>query len=91
MKKATRGGDAAYSGATPSSKPGEGSSPNLGIVLRPGAYIMGNPSMAEKIPWGVIPPTNQKKVEKLTLDQTATKFFHVIGQVSSQFCIQLFL
>ncbi|GFS45436.1 hypothetical protein Acr_00g0096010 [Actinidia rufa] len=29
---------------------------------------------------GVILPVDKKKVEKLTLDQTATKLFHVIGQ-----------
>ncbi|GFZ19054.1 hypothetical protein Acr_27g0007930 [Actinidia rufa] len=38
------------------------------------------PSVAEKLLRGVIPPANKEKVEKLTLDQTATKLFHVIGQ-----------
>ena len=86
-KKASIGDDAVYSGATPSSKPGEGSSPNLGTVLGSGVSIMGSPSIAEKILRGVIPPTDKEKVEKLTLDQMATKLFHVIGQVSPWFCI----
>ncbi|GFS38890.1 extra-large G-protein 1 [Actinidia rufa] len=44
-------------------------------------------SLAPGSPWwprscwrGVIPPADKEKVEKLTLDQTATKLFHVIGQ-----------
>ena len=43
---------------------------------------MGSPFIAEKILQGVIPPADKEKLEKLTLDQTATRFFHVIGQVS---------
>ena len=85
-RKTTKPGDAAYSGATPSSKPREGNSPSLGTVLGPGASIMGNPSIAEKILWGVIPPIDKEKVEKLSLDQMATRLFHVIGQVLPQFC-----
>ena len=52
---------------------------------------MGSPSIAEKILRGVITPVDKEKVEKLTLDQTATRFFYVIGQVSLQFCIQFYL
>ncbi|XP_057495586.1 uncharacterized protein LOC130780587 [Actinidia eriantha] len=68
--------------ATPagSSRPGEGTSANLGTVLGPTASMLGSPSVAEKLLRGVIPPADKEKVEKLTLDQTATKLFHVIGQ-----------
>ncbi|GFY89241.1 hypothetical protein Acr_06g0011810 [Actinidia rufa] len=66
--------------AAPSPRPGEGSSTNLGTVLGPTASILGSPSVAEKLLRGVIPPADKEKVEKLTLDQTATKLFHVIGQ-----------
>ena len=67
-KKATRAGNTANSGATPSSKPGEGISPILGTILGPRASIMGSPSIVEKMLWGVIPPADKEKVEKLTLD-----------------------
>ncbi|GFZ04454.1 hypothetical protein Acr_17g0000260 [Actinidia rufa] len=66
--------------AASSPRPGEGSSANLGTVLGPTASILGSPSVAEKLLRGVIPPADKEKVEKLTLDQTATKLFHVIGQ-----------
>ncbi|GFZ16041.1 hypothetical protein Acr_25g0004500 [Actinidia rufa] len=46
----------------------------------PTASMLGSPSVAEKFLRGVISPADKEKVEKLTLDQTATKFFHVIGQ-----------
>ena len=75
-KKAT-----SSSNATASSRPGEGTSANLGTVLGPTASILGSPSVAEKLLRGVIPPADKEKVDKLTLDQTATKLFHVIGQV----------
>ena len=65
----------------PTSGPGEGSSPSLGTVLGPRASILGSPSVAEKILRGVIPPTDQEKVGQLTLDQTASKFIHALGQV----------
>ena len=65
----------------PASGPGEGSSPSLGTVLGPRASIMGSPSVAEKILRGVIPPADQEKVGQLTLDQTASKFIHALGQV----------
>ena len=65
----------------PASGPGEGSSPSLGTVLGPRASILGSPSVAEKILRGVIPPTDQEKVGQLTLDQTASKFIHALGQV----------
>ena len=85
-KKATRPGDAACSRAIPSPKLGDGSSPNPGTVLGPEAFIMGSPSIAEKILRGVIPPADKEKVKKLSLDQTATKLFHVIGWVPPRFC-----
>ncbi|GFS41690.1 hypothetical protein Acr_00g0075820 [Actinidia rufa] len=66
--------------AAASPRPGEGSSANLGTVLGPTTSILGSPSVAEKLLRGVIPPADKEKVEKLTLDQTATKLFHVIGQ-----------
>ncbi|GFY93717.1 hypothetical protein Acr_09g0001630 [Actinidia rufa] len=79
-KKATSSGKAPTPPATASPRPGEGSSANLGTVLGPTASMLGSPSVAEKLLRGVIPPTDKEKVEKLTLDQTATKLFHVIGQ-----------
>ncbi|GFZ10805.1 hypothetical protein Acr_22g0002030 [Actinidia rufa] len=63
-----------------SPRPGEGSSANLGTVPGPTTFMLGSPSVAKKLLRGVIPPADKEKVEKLTLDQTATKLFHVIGQ-----------
>ncbi|GFZ09933.1 hypothetical protein Acr_21g0005320 [Actinidia rufa] len=79
-KKATLSGKAPTPPATASPRPGEGSSANLGTVLGPTSSMLGSPSVAEKLLRGVIPPVDKEKVEKLTLDQTATKLFHVIGQ-----------
>ncbi|XP_057489435.1 uncharacterized protein LOC130775314 [Actinidia eriantha] len=79
-KKANSSSKAPATPATASSRPGEGTSANLSTVLGPTASILGSPSVAEKLLWGVIPPADKEKVEKLTLDQTATKLFHVIGQ-----------
>ncbi|GFY95104.1 hypothetical protein Acr_10g0004890 [Actinidia rufa] len=79
-KKATPSGKAPTPPATASPRPGEGSSANLGTVLGPTASMLGSPSVAEKLLRGVIPPADKEKVEQLTLDQTATKLFHVIGQ-----------
>ena len=67
--------------ATTSSSPGEGSSPSLGIVLGLRASILRSPFVAEKILRGVIPPSDQEKVGQLSLDKTANKFFHALGQV----------
>ena len=80
-KKATPSGNIPTTVAMALSRSGEGTSANLGTVLGPTASILGSLSMAEKLLRGVIPPADKEKVEKLTLDQTATKFFHVIGQV----------
>ena len=66
---------------TTSSNPGEGSSPSLGTVLGPAASILSSPSIAEKILQGVIPPTDQEKIGQLSLDQTTTNFFYILGQV----------
>ncbi|GFS40582.1 hypothetical protein Acr_00g0069410 [Actinidia rufa] len=79
-KKATSAGKAPTPPTTASPRLGEGSSANLGTVLGPTASMLGSPSVAEKLLRGVILPVDKKKVEKLTLDQTATKLFHVIGQ-----------
>ncbi|GFZ13018.1 hypothetical protein Acr_23g0014030 [Actinidia rufa] len=79
-KKATSSSKASTTPATTSPRPGEGSSANLGTVLGPTASMLGSPSVAEKLLQGVIPPADKEKVEKLTLDQTAAKLFHVIGQ-----------
>ena len=63
----------------------EGTSVNPGTMLGPKASILRSPSVAEKILGGVIPPADKEKVDKLSLDQVVTKFFHVIGQVFIQF------
>ena len=60
---------------------GESSSNNLEYVLGPRASILGSTFVAEKILGGVIPLANKEKIDKLTLNQVITKFFHVIGQV----------
>ncbi|GFY85493.1 hypothetical protein Acr_04g0002310 [Actinidia rufa] len=88
-KKATSSGKALTPPATASPRPGEGSSANLGTVLGPTAFMLGSPSVAEKLLRGVIPPADKEKVEKLTLDQTAMKLFHVIGQVDADLEQQL--
>ncbi|GFY98988.1 hypothetical protein Acr_13g0003890 [Actinidia rufa] len=62
------------------SRPRERTSAHLGTVTGPTPSILGSPSVAERLLRGVIPQADKEKVEKLTLDQTATKLFHVIGQ-----------
>ncbi|GFZ12756.1 aluminum activated malate transporter family protein [Actinidia rufa] len=79
-KKATSSSKATATPTAASSRPREGTSANLGTVPGPTASILGNPFVVEKLLRGVIPPADKEKVEKLTLDQTATKLFHVIGQ-----------
>ncbi|GFZ06468.1 hypothetical protein Acr_18g0006380 [Actinidia rufa] len=79
-KKATSSNKAPATPTAASLHPGEGTSANLGTVLGPTASILGSPSVAERLLRGVILPADKEKVEKLTLDQTATKLFHVIGQ-----------
>ncbi|GFY97531.1 hypothetical protein Acr_12g0000720 [Actinidia rufa] len=79
-KKVTSSSKAPTTPTVASSRPGEGTSANLGTVLGPTASILGSPSVAERLLQGVIPPADKEKVEKLTLDQTAMKLFHVIGQ-----------
>ncbi|GFY90757.1 hypothetical protein Acr_07g0009540 [Actinidia rufa] len=79
-KKATSSSNAPTTPATASSHPGKGTSANHSAVLGPTAFILGSPSVVEKLLRGVIPPTDKEKVEKLTLDQTVMKLFHVIGQ-----------
>ena len=45
--------------------------------------MLGSSSVVEKILGGVIPPSDKENVDKLTLDQVVTKFFHVVSQVST--------
>ena len=68
----------------------------LGKAPRPSPAIpwgpwpmLGSPSVVEKILAGVILPADNEKVDKLSLDQVVTKFFHIIGQVSIHFYPQL--
>ncbi|GFZ00820.1 hypothetical protein Acr_14g0004550 [Actinidia rufa] len=79
-KKATSFGKALTPPTTASPRPGEGSSANLGTVLGPTASMLGSPSVAEKLLRGGDSPSRQGEGGELTLDQTATKLFHVIGQ-----------
>ncbi|GFY95648.1 hypothetical protein Acr_10g0010330 [Actinidia rufa] len=46
----------------------------------PSASILSNSSVVKKLLRGVNPPADKEKMEKLTLDQKATRLFHVIGQ-----------
>ena len=80
-KKVIKPSSVASSKVTPTSKPREGTSASLGIVLGPRASILSSPSVVKKILRAVIPPANKEKVEQLTLEQMATRFFHVIFQV----------
>ena len=65
----------------------EGTLGNSSTTLGPIISMLGSPSVAKKILGGVIPPVDKEKVDKLTLDQVITKFFHIIGQVSIWFQI----
>ncbi|GFY92530.1 hypothetical protein Acr_08g0009260 [Actinidia rufa] len=80
-KKASSSGKTSAAPTVVPSRPGEGTSAHLGAALGPAPSILGRPSVAERLLRGVIPPADKEKVYKLTLDQTATKLFHVIGQV----------
>ncbi|GFS42832.1 hypothetical protein Acr_00g0081950 [Actinidia rufa] len=80
-KKASSSSKASAAPTVVPSRPGEGTSVHLGAVPGPTPSILGSPSVAERLLRRVIPPTDKEKVDKLTLDQTATKLFHVIGQV----------
>ncbi|GFZ11055.1 hypothetical protein Acr_22g0004530 [Actinidia rufa] len=79
-KKSAHPGDVTCSRATPSPRLGDGTSTNLGTALGPSASILSNSSVVEKLLRGVNPPADKEKMEKLTLDQKATRLFHVIGQ-----------
>ena len=57
---------------------GEGTSAIPIAALEPRASILRSPSVVEKILGGVIPPTDKEKMEKPTLDQVVTKFFHIV-------------
>ncbi|GFY87962.1 hypothetical protein Acr_05g0016010 [Actinidia rufa] len=79
-KKVTSSSKASAAPTAVPSRPGEGTSAHLSTVPGPTPSILGIPSVAERLLRGVIPLADKEKVEKLTLDQTATKLFHVIGQ-----------
>ncbi|GFY92797.1 hypothetical protein Acr_08g0011930 [Actinidia rufa] len=49
-------------------------------VLGKVTSVYASPSVAEKIFSGVILPVDREKVNKLSLDQVVTKFFHVLDQ-----------
>ncbi|GFS28942.1 hypothetical protein Acr_00g0004740 [Actinidia rufa] len=80
-KKASSSSKASATPTVVPSRPGEGTSAHLGAVPGPTPSILGSLSVAERLLRGVIPPADKEKVDKLTLDQTATKLFHVIGQL----------
>ncbi|GFY91129.1 hypothetical protein Acr_07g0013250 [Actinidia rufa] len=79
-KKATSSSKTSAAPTAVPSCPGEGTSAHLRTISGPSPSNLGSPSVAERLLRGVIPPADKKKVEKLTLDQMATKLFHVIGQ-----------
>ncbi|GFY93951.1 hypothetical protein Acr_09g0003970 [Actinidia rufa] len=79
-KKATSSSKVSATPPAAPSRPGEGTSAHLGTVPSPSPSILGSPSVAKRLLRRVIPQADKEKVEKLTLDQTATKLFHVIGQ-----------
>ena len=70
---------AANKGETSVAALGEGTSANSNAILGTRASMLGNPFVVEKILGRVIPPADKKKVEKLTMDQVVTKFFHIVG------------
>ena len=74
---------------TSATAPGEGTSANFGAVLGPRASMLGSPSVVENILGEVIPPFDKENMDKLTLDQVVTKFFHMVSQVSIRFQSQL--
>ncbi|GFY95598.1 hypothetical protein Acr_10g0009830 [Actinidia rufa] len=49
--------------------------------LGPHGFYSGQPIRCREAFTGSNSPTNKEKVDKLTLDQTATKLFHMIGQL----------
>ncbi|GFY85266.1 hypothetical protein Acr_04g0000040 [Actinidia rufa] len=72
-------------GAKPVLAPKEGTSANPDHVLWPIASILENPSVAEKLLEGVIPPLDKEEVEKLDLDLAISTLFHGVeleGQVA---------
>ncbi|GFZ10826.1 hypothetical protein Acr_22g0002240 [Actinidia rufa] len=79
-KKVAKSNDTVSKRANSVLKPREGISVNLGTVLGLQASILGSLSLAEKIIGRVILPSDKEKVDKLTLDQVVTRFFHAIGQ-----------
>ncbi|GFZ09794.1 hypothetical protein Acr_21g0003930 [Actinidia rufa] len=82
-KKVAKQGDVACSRATSLPKPRKDTLTNLSTALGPMTSIMGSPSMAEKILRGAISLADKEKVEKLTLDQTATRLLQALVLRSS--------
>ncbi|PSS08034.1 Ribose-phosphate pyrophosphokinase [Actinidia chinensis var. chinensis] len=70
----------ATKGAKSVISPREDTLANHGPTLGPGASMLGNPSVAEKILSGVILLADKKNVDKLSLNQGVTKVFHIVGQ-----------
>ncbi|GFY95843.1 hypothetical protein Acr_11g0001490 [Actinidia rufa] len=81
-----RAGESITSSPSKKAKAGDGSKGKKGprlisaLFRAPRLLSWVAPSVAERLLRGVIPPADKEKVDKLTLDQTATKLFHVIGQ-----------
>ncbi|GFS35816.1 hypothetical protein Acr_00g0042280 [Actinidia rufa] len=71
----------ATKGARPAVAPWEGTSANPSNALGPGASMLRSPSIAEKILSEVILPIDKVKVDKFSLDQVVTKFFHIVGKL----------
>ena len=84
-KRAVKSKKVESMGATPVPILEEGTSVNPGAILGPRGSMLGSPSVVEKILGGVIPPVDKEKVDKLSLDQVMTKFFHIIAMVSIRF------
>ncbi|GFY87854.1 spermidine synthase [Actinidia rufa] len=84
--KKAKSSKAASKGVMPPVAPSKGESSKKpppkgpGEVLGEDASVYANHSMAEKFFYGVILPADKEKVDKLSLDQVVTKYFHVLGQ-----------
>ena len=72
---------AASKGATPRVALREGTLANPGHVLGLRASMLKNPTVAEKLLEGVIPPIDREEVGKLNLDRAISRLFYGVGQV----------
>ncbi|GFS36164.1 hypothetical protein Acr_00g0044410 [Actinidia rufa] len=78
-KKATSSSKASAAPTIAPSRPGEGTSAHLGTVRPP--FYLGHPVCGREVAAGGDSPSRQGEARtSLTLDQTETKLFHVIGQ-----------